>query len=296
MKERIKQTGAAVIGAAAKAREVSDTAAEAIVNALDANGNGRIDVEDVIIRGLQMPGIRIDRASFLRREFFKKYPQRVIEEAVASTSARAGIPMEDVDGIADEAIKFERNCVSGISAALGMPGGVTMLAAMPADIIQYYAYMLRAAQKLLYLYGFPELDTSEGQLLDSETMNLLMVCLGIMYGVAGASKGLNIMATALAKGIEKKLVNTALTKGVLYPIVKDVMKWFDISLTKQIFAGAVGKSIPMVGAVIGGGITFFSFKPCCDKLKASLRHTMLSDPSRHEEDVDIADAGFEQAE
>ena len=52
-------------------------------------------------------------------------------------------------------INFERNCVSGISAALGMPGGVAMSATIPADIVQYYGYTLRAAQKLMYLYGFP---------------------------------------------------------------------------------------------------------------------------------------------
>lgn len=30
--------------------------------------------------------------------------------------------------------------------------------------------------------------------------------------------------------------------------------------------------------MIGGGVTFLTFKPCCDKLKASLRDTILSNP------------------
>ena len=34
-----------------------------------------------------------------------------------------------------------------------------------------------------------------------------------------------------------------------------------------------------VGGVVGGAVTFASFKPCCDKLKASLRNTMLSNPN-----------------
>ena len=34
--------------------------------------------------------------------------------------------------------------------------------------------------------------------------------------------------------------------------------------------------IPLAGSVIGGGITYLSFKPCCDKLKNTLRDTMLS--------------------
>ena len=98
-----------------------------------------------------------------------------------STPAYAQIPVNEIDKIADEVIKFERNCVSGISAALGAPGGVAMVATIPADLAQYYGYMLRAAQKLMYLYGFPEIDTTgKGHKFDSETMNLLIVCLGVM--------------------------------------------------------------------------------------------------------------------
>ena len=41
------------------------------------------------------------------------------------------------------------------------------------------------------------------------------------------------------------------------------------------------KAIPVVGGVIGGGITYLSFKPCCDKLKASLQDTLLSNPEHH---------------
>ena len=47
----------------------------------------------------------------------------------------------------------------------------------------------------------------------------------------------------------------------------------------QKFAGFFKKAIPVVGGVIGGAITFVSFKPCCDKLKASLQNTMLSNPN-----------------
>ena len=30
--------------------------------------------------------------------------------------------------------------------------------------------------------------------------------------------------------------------------------------------------------MIGGGITYATFKPCCDRLKESLRDTLLSNP------------------
>ncbi len=264
----------------AKTKDAVTQSKDAVLNAIDVNGDGNIDIEDVILLGLRVPGIRINRDEFLRKELFKNYPQGVIDAAVLHTPAYAGISVEEIDKIADEVIKYERNCVSGISAALGMPGGVAMVATVPADIAQYYGYMLRATQKLLYLYGFPEIDTTENNnSLDSETMNILIVCLGVMYSVNGANQALHVMAHALATGVEKKLLNAALTKGTIYPIVKKVASWFAINMNKQIFAGFFKKAIPVVGGVIGGGITYASFKPCCDRLKASLQNTMLSNPS-----------------
>ena len=250
-----------------------------IITAIDENGNGEIDIEDVIIKGLRIPGIKIKREEFLRKELFKRYPQDVIDIAVAESPMKAKIPVKEIDKIADDVIKFERNFVSGISAALGVPGGWAMVATIPADIAQYYGYLLRATQKLLYLYGFPEIDTEEeGNKFDDGTMNTLIICFGVMYGTAGANNALKAMAKALGVGVEKQLLKKALTKGTIYPIVKSVAKWFGVKMTKEVFAGFFKKAIPVVGGVLGGGITYLSFKPCCDKLKKSLQDTILSNP------------------
>lgn len=288
--EGVSQATVTVTG---KTKEVAAKSQQAIVNAIDQNGNGEIDIEDVIIMGLNVPGVRIDRAHFLQKEFQTKLPQAVIDDAIAYNPLHAGISLELINNIADEVIKYERTCVSGISAALGVPGGIAMAATIPTDIAQYYGYMLRATQKLMYLYGFPAINMEEkGQTFDSETLNILIICLGVMYGAAGAGNALKAMAKALAAGVEKQLLRRALTKGTIYPIVKSVAKWFSVKMTKEVFAGFFKKAIPVVGGVIGGGITFLSFKPCCDKLKASLQNTMLSNPdycSTEEDDLVMID-------
>lgn len=248
-----------------------------IITAIDINGNGQIDIEDIIILGLKTPGIRVDRECFLKRELSRRYSKETIEKAIKTTPLNADILQNDINKIADNVIKYERNYVSGISAALSTPGGLTMVATIPADIIQYYGYMLRVAQKLMYLYGFPEINVDEkNQSFDSETVNLLIVCLGVMYGVSGANNAIKAIAKALSVGVEKKLIHTALTKGTIYPIVKSVSKWFGVKMTKEIFAGFFKKAIPVAGGIIGGGITFITFKSCCDKLKESLQDTDLS--------------------
>lgn len=260
--------------------KAKDTAVGKATEALDANNDGTVDIQDIIILAIKLPGVHIARESFLRKELFKNYPPEVIDDAVARTPALAGISEADNDRIADEVIKFERNCVSGISAALGVPGGAAMAATIPADVVQYYGYTLRAIQKLLYLYGFPEIDSDgEGISLDSETINRIVVCLGVMNGVAGANNAVKALAKALSVGVEKKLIAAALTKGTLYPILKSTLKWFGVKLTKEIFAKTVKNAIPVVGGIVGGGITFLSFKPCCMRLKDVLTDTMLSNPA-----------------
>lgn len=289
-----------------KGRDTLLAVPNAIVDKLDQNHDGEIGIDDIIILAVKTPGVHIPRASFLQKELFKNHPQDVIDAAIATTPAQAGIPSDEIDKIADEVIAIERTYVSGISVALGAPGGWAMAATIPADIVQYYGYTLRATQKLLYLYGFPEIDLDENGIhLDSETINTIILCLGVMNGVAGANNAIKAMAKALANGVEKKLLNMALTKGTFYPLVKSILKWFGVRLTKNVFAGFFKKAIPIVGGAIGGGLTFLAFKPCCYRLKNALQDTMLSNPghiSSKEEDTimdgilsgSIVDVDFEK--
>ena len=263
----------------AKKQSAVEKAKLAAINAIDENGNGKIDLEDVIIKGLKTPGIKINRAEFLAKTLKKRFPQETIDAAIAESPMRANIAQAEINKMANEAINFERTCVSGISAALSAPGGVAMVATVPADLMQYYAYLLRMAQKLLYLYGFPQIDTEEtGEKFNDGTMNTLILCFGVMYGVAGANKALLTVAKALGAGLSKKFMQTAVTKGTIYPVLKAILKCFNVKLTKQLASKAINHSLPVIGGVIGGGITFFSFKSCGEKLKKTLCDTYLSNP------------------
>ena len=288
----IENTGNEVKKAVSKGKDIVFDSKDKVFDALDINKDGRVDTEDIIILGLRIPGVHIDREEFLRKQFMKNYSNDVIQDAVKFNPAHAGITVEEIDNIADQVIQYERNCVSGISLALGAPGGVAMFATLPTDIAQYYGYMLRAIQKLLYLYGFPEINVENGVNIDDETMNLITLCLGVMYGVEGSVASIKILSNALGKGVEKKLLQKALTKGTFYPIVKKISRWFGVYMTKQVFVGFFRKAIPVVGGVVGGGITYLSFKPCCDNLKKSLQDTALCNPSSRKlsDEFDVIDA------
>ena len=293
--ETVKELTGTVGGKAAvvakKSTEIIDKSKDAVFQAIDVNGDGQVDIEDVILMAFKVPGVSINREKFLRKELLTKYSQETIDKAVLTTPMNANISQETIEKIAEAIIQNERLKVSGISAALGTPGGAAMVATIPADIAQYYGCMLRVAQKLLYLYGFPQIEYKENeQAFDTETMNQIILCMGVMFGVANAKSGLLAIAKALGTGVEKQLVKKALTKGTIYPIVKSISKWFGVKMTKEVFAGFFKKAIPLVGGVVGGGLTYATFKPCCIKLKTVLEDTYLSNPQykeNEEEKIDI---------
>lgn len=158
-----------------------------------------------------------------------------------------------------------------------MPGGFAMVATIPADIAQYFAYMIRVMQKLAYLYGFEDFELNKNTISD-DTMNQIMIFLGVMFGVQGANAGVKKIAEAAAKKISKSLAQKALTNRTVYPIIKKIAQAVGIRMTKQIFAESVSKVVPVIGGVVTGGLSYITFKPCAKKLKNSFKDLYLCNP------------------
>lgn len=125
-----------------KAGQVKDEALLKIVKLVDENGNDKIDLEDFIVKSLRIPGIKIDRAEYLRKALNKYCTQETIEEAIKTNPARAGIQRETVDRAAREAIKLQKTLAT--STSIGMcyvPGGIAVdIATTVADLAQYYGH------------------------------------------------------------------------------------------------------------------------------------------------------------
>ncbi len=242
-----------------------------------------ITPELILNQAMKMPTVKIDREKFLRKELSVYYSDSVINDAIIYNPAYADIRREAIDKIADRVITYETNKVSAVSFIAGIPGGFTMAATIPADEVQYFGFALRVMQKLAYLYGFPDFELNENEIND-DTMNQMLVFLGVMFGVQGANAGVKVIAQAASEKIAKTLARKALTKGTVYPIVKKIATSVGIKMTKQIFANCVSKAVPVIGGVVNGGLTFATFKPCCYRLKKSFKELNLSDPETYTHD------------
>jgi hypothetical protein len=243
----------------------------------------------VLDAAAKLLGVRIDRAAYLRAALNRHCSEDQIERAVAETPAAAGIPVEVITAAANESITFETAKATALSAVAGVPGGLALVGTIPADLIQYFGHVLRIAQKLAYIYSWPDLFTDDGDELDDATEGILTLFVGVMFGVQVAQGGVTKVSIMIAEQVAKKLPQQALTNGAIYPVVKKVASYLGVSMTKRLFAGGIAKIIPVAGALLSGGLTLATFLPMSKKLQRHLASLELTKPGHRLDEAQIID-------
>ncbi|KOV50354.1 membrane protein [Streptomyces sp. AS58] len=243
----------------------------------------------VLVSAAKLPGVRINREAYLRSALARRCSEEEIRKAVEETPAAAGISVEILDKVAGDSIRYETAKVSALSAAAGIPGALALPATVPADVAQYVGHMLRIAQKLAYLYSWPDLFSDEGDDVDDATMAVLTLFFGVMFGTQSANAAVGKVAAMMSEQAAKKLPQKALTKGLIYPIVKKVAAYLGVKMTKDSFAKSVSKAIPLVGAAVSGTLTLATYLPMAKRLKKHLAGLPLADPLHRMADGDVVD-------
>lgn len=231
----------------------------------------KIEPSEIVATAAKIPGVHVNREHFLRAQFDKHCDEAMLVQIIKVGPRAAGVPTKTINSVAKHVINHETAQVTLISAAAGLPGGlVAMLGTAAADIVQFQAALIRTSQKLAYIHDWPELFEAKGKNIDDETKDILLLFLGVMYGISSASKGIEKLAGLIAANVAKKLPQKALTKTLIYPIVKKIAHLIGAKMTKQIFSSGISKAIPVAGALISGGVTFASFKPMANRLNLHL--------------------------
>ncbi|MBP5450076.1 MAG: hypothetical protein J6Y01_08190 [Spirochaetales bacterium] len=228
----------------------------------------------VLSAALKIPGAKVNRSAFLRKELIKYYKEDDFQEIIRNGIKNSPAQKEDIDKIAKSVINAHTIAATGISFATGLPGGWWMAGTIPADLTQFYYQVIVVAQKLAFLYGWPSFDEEQPS---DEFLGLLTLFIGIMSGAKGAAATISKIAASLAEQIAKKVPKMALSKTGLYAIAKQVAKWLGVSLTKQSFGKGLSKVIPILGGILSGGITMATFMPMANKLKKYLSELPLAE-------------------
>lgn len=218
----------------------------------------------------KLPFVRIDRKEFLTKNLSKLCNKTQLQKAIVEGTLQAGIPIATLDSLANAVINAETIKVTAISTTAGIPGGFAMAATIPADLVQFYGFIIRTAQELAYIYGWDELFTEESK-LDAYIESQLILFIGVMSGVGAAKKVVTkLFGETAMKAVAKKVTAKVLTKTWYYPIVKKIATMLGQKMVKSTFAKGVSKTVPIIGGVVSGGLTLATFKPMAYRLKKHL--------------------------
>lgn len=243
----------------------------------------------VLDAAAKLPGVRISRAAYLRSALGRYCAEEQIERAIAHSPAAAGISPKVIREAANTSITRETTRVTGISTLAGIPGGFAMIGTVPADLAQNMGHMLRIAQKLAYIYSWPNLFGGDGEEPDEVTEGMLILFVGVMFGLQAAQGGVGKVAGMVAANVARKLPQRALTQGTVFPIVKTVAGYLGKEMTKKAFASGISKAIPVLGGVLSGGLTLGTFLPMAKRLQKHLASLELTKPGHRPEDVGAID-------
>lgn len=239
----------------------------------------------ILRASMALPGAKVNRGDFLYSQLISHCGEEQVRLAIASRPAVAGIPDEVIGRIADSCIRGHVLKASGISFATGLPGGLAMAGTIPADMVQYYWHVLVLAQKLAYLYGWP--DLLENSEVDEQTELYLTLLVGAMMGAQAAQRVITQLSERFALQVVRRLPRKALTKYAIYNVTKQVAKWIGISITKSTFARSVSKVVPVIGGLASAGVTASMMMPTAKKLKKYLRGLNFAKPDLQSGEVTI---------
>lgn len=221
---------------------------------------------------LKMPGAKINRESFLRKTF-----SGLSEDEIGlclSESPSNVVPAAEIDKAASSVINSHTAKVTAISTVSGIPGGLALLATIPADLANYYYHIVSVGQKLGYLYGFPDMIDDKGKLTpDGEIM--LTAFIGVMNKVQIANELVKKIATEVAKRMSeetaRRIAGNILSKQIVSQSVEAIATKLGTQITSKSAGRGISKAIPIVSGIICGGITYATFKPQAKRLHQALK-------------------------
>ena len=224
------------------------------------------DFDKVLALAVELPGVKIEREEFLQKYFSSRFDREIVARIVQTSPIRAGVNESVLYEIARECINYEKKKVSALSFATGSGGFV----GIPADLAQYMAHVLRISQKLAYIYSYPEIRSIEGS-MDEKTQKIILLFIGVMYGVSGANKVIAEISKSLAGKVGKDILRAALTNTAWYPLLKQCCKQVGIKVTKDALSKIPTKVVPGIGGVVSAGFSYYCFGKGAERLHETLR-------------------------
>lgn len=252
-------------------REVLDGAADAYRETFQEFQEMLPGFDEVVAQAVRLPGTRVDRSSYLAEVVGRKHAPAIVQAAIDTTPAAAGLSPREIEKLAKRSLARDGRRTTALSFAAGIPGGVAGAATIPADLVQFYGYLIRAIQKLSYLYGWRDLVRIDTEVADIAASNALIIMLGVMAEVDEANAALARLARLRAAGASDQALRTALGERAMAVEVGRISEALAKRMAKRLTGQVAGKAIPLVGGVVSGFITGSGFDEMAKHLLKQLK-------------------------
>ncbi|HPZ09367.1 MAG TPA: hypothetical protein PL110_14755 [Candidatus Eremiobacteraeota bacterium] len=217
---------------------------------------------------LKLPGAKVEREKFLRKEFLKSgCSEEQIESVISSTPVKAGISEFLIEDISRSCIRSHQLKATMTSTITGLPGGFLGIGTIPADLIQFYWHIIVLIQKLAYLHGWPDIMENKEE-IDHDILARFTLFIGVMMGMNSAKKGLGIMTQIYTKNTlstVRRFLNSSIAK-----IIEKIALRLGIKLGRERISKTIGVIIPVVGGTISGITTFNAIGSMGENLRSHL--------------------------
>ncbi len=175
------------------------------------------------------------------------------------------VPARELDRLADRFVNGNRLMATGSGAVMGLPGGLLMLATIPADISALTFYAFRMVSGIAQSYG------SETRSEEGRTLALLIF--------AGAT-GLETISVAGSQVVLSSLTKNVLTKPyqdlIFKRVIREVAKDLGLNATRQ----GLSRVVPVLGSVVGGTTNYIFMSNLATRAKNHYRMRLLETSSK----------------
>ena len=213
-----------------------------------------------------LPGTRVDRELFCRKNFSGVVTEEELQSVIDKSPYNV-CPLPKVDTIANRTIR--RHCLysSLLSFATAIPSGWLITPMIILDILQFQTHIFILSQKLLYLYK--DKDSLSEYRNDTST-RLMLLMSTVMIGKHRLTNMIKSAVGVITKKAIQRYGMKVMARMSVLIAMRQIAKWFGITLTKEIFMQALELFILILCAVISGLITYWLFRPMAKKLQNHL--------------------------
>lgn len=244
--------------------EMINKTAEQIKQAIEW---GTKSYENSLKSSFMIPYAQVNRDKFITKTFGNLLSEDDLQAAL-QTSPASVCSKEMVDKIAKQTIGKHAFWTFLLSAVSAVPTGFMMIPFFVMDLVQFQIHVFAVSQKLLYLY---EDKASLAEYSSDTSAKLMILMTTVMIGKHKFTRMLKSAAGVAAKQVVQRYAAKAVARLSVLTAMRQVAKWFGITLTKEAFVMGIDVLIIIICAIISGFISYWLFKPMANNLMKHLK-------------------------